>query len=325
MAAEPIFPGGTFVSHLRVYDWPTSDAPGGSGSPHFHTTSTEAYVVLGGRGRVETLGPEGFASHELTPGRIVWFSPGVVHRAVNDGGLEVLVVMSNAGLPESGDAVLTFPREVLASADAYREAATLPRPTPAPEAASRRPGPRGLHDTPAGPAGSVGRTGSASPAAAVDPDGPHGADRPHGAGGTVDDMVEDPVVARAARVRRDLALEGYAQWRAAVESDGPQALEPLYQAASHLVTGRADVWRDLWTTTVARAASDTDRALDLLAGAGVGDRGAPAPPSDGAPDARTGPTSVVDHLMRGAVAATDARPGARRYGMCGRLRTWPTR
>jgi hypothetical protein len=56
----------------------------------------------------------------------VWFTPGTVHRLVNDGGLDLLVVMSNAGLPEAGDAVLTFPADVLADSDAYARAAALP-------------------------------------------------------------------------------------------------------------------------------------------------------------------------------------------------------
>uniref|UniRef100_UPI0028ECB2AD cupin domain-containing protein n=1 Tax=uncultured Cellulomonas sp. TaxID=189682 RepID=UPI0028ECB2AD len=123
-------PGGVSVSHLRVYDWPARDGVGlaGSGSPHLHVVSSEAYVVLGGTGSVHTLGPAGLAVHPLQPGSIVSFGPGVVHRAVNDGELEVLVLMSNAGLPEAGDAVLTFPASVLADPAAYRAAATLPGP-----------------------------------------------------------------------------------------------------------------------------------------------------------------------------------------------------
>lgn len=122
----PGFPGGTSLSHLRVYDWPTDDAPGGSGTPHLHTTSTEAYVVLGGSGRVETLSGAGYAQTPLAEGAVVWFSPGTVHRLVNEGDLEILVVMSNAGLPEAGDAVLTFPPDVLADVERYRAAAALP-------------------------------------------------------------------------------------------------------------------------------------------------------------------------------------------------------
>ncbi|MDC7123262.1 cupin domain-containing protein [Cellulomonas fimi] len=125
-----LLPGGVSVSHLRVYDWPAPDGVGraGSGSPHLHTVSAEAYVVLGGTGAVHTLGPDGFVEHRLTVGDVVRFDPGVVHRAVNDGDLEVLVVMGNAGLPEAGDAVLTFPPQVLADPDAYRAAAALPGP-----------------------------------------------------------------------------------------------------------------------------------------------------------------------------------------------------
>ena len=252
----PVFPGGTSVSHLRVYDWPAPDAPGGSGSPHFHTASTEAYVPLAGRGRVQTLGPEGFAEHDLVPGRIVWFSPGVIHRAVNGGGLEVLAVMSNAGLPEAGDAVLTFPPEVLADPVAYREAATLP---------------------------------TASGDAAED----------------------DPVVADAARARRDLALQGFREFRRAVERDGAAALDGLYEGAAELVAARAAGWRDVWTASVGRAVADTDAALTALAS-----------PADGA-----GPGDVaaaVGHLGNGRVTVRDAEAGPRRYGMCGRLHVWST-
>lgn len=131
MAVEkdrPPFPGGTSVSRLRVYDWPSPDGQGlvGSGTPHLHTASAEGYVVIAGAGAVQTLSADGFAEHPLRPGAVVWFTPGVVHRLVNDGGLELLVVMSNAGLPEAGDAVLTFPPEVLADVERYTQAATLP-------------------------------------------------------------------------------------------------------------------------------------------------------------------------------------------------------
>jgi mannose-6-phosphate isomerase-like protein (cupin superfamily) len=126
--SRPAFPGAVSTTLLRVYDWPAPDGVGavGSGSPHLHTVSSEAYVVLAGRGAVHTVTPAGSQVHDLRPGTAVWFSPGTVHRAVNDGGLEVLVVMSDAGLPEAGDAVLTFPRDVLVDPARYRAAATLP-------------------------------------------------------------------------------------------------------------------------------------------------------------------------------------------------------
>lgn len=126
------FPGGTAISRVRVYD--------GGGTPHLHTTSTEGYVVVAGHGRLETLSGEGYREHKLTPDTVIWFTPGTVHRLVDPTELEIAVVMSNAGLPESGDAVLTFPPPVLADPAAYRAAATLPESDPAalPGAAQRR-------------------------------------------------------------------------------------------------------------------------------------------------------------------------------------------
>lgn len=125
---QPPFPGGTSVSLLTVYDWPTTDGAGlvGGGTPHLHTASAEGYVVLRGAGSVQTLGPDGFDEHRLVPGGLLWFEPGIVHRLLNDGDLEILVVMSNAGLPEAGDAVMTFPPDVLGDAERYRDAASLP-------------------------------------------------------------------------------------------------------------------------------------------------------------------------------------------------------
>ena len=125
------FPGGTSFSRLSVYDWPTTDGAGqvGGGTPHLHTASDEGYVVLGGSGAVQTLGPDGYAEHRLVAGTVLWFQPGIVHRLVNDGDLEILVVMSNAGLPEAGDAIMTFPAPVLADVGQYRQAAALPGST----------------------------------------------------------------------------------------------------------------------------------------------------------------------------------------------------
>ncbi|HEY8789020.1 MAG TPA: cupin domain-containing protein [Actinopolymorphaceae bacterium] len=120
------FPGATALTGLRVYDWPTADGLAG-GSAHIHLLSTEAYVVRSGAGRVETLSSNGFAVHDLAPGDVVWFTPGTVHRLVNLDHLELLVVMANAGLPEAGDAVMTFPPEVLADPDAYARGLTRTR------------------------------------------------------------------------------------------------------------------------------------------------------------------------------------------------------
>lgn len=122
---SPLFPGGVAVSSLRVYDWEAEDGLRG-GSPHLHTASSEGYVVTAGSGEVHTVSAEGRGIRRLQSGEIVWFSPGTVHRLVNRGGLELVVVMQNAGLPEAGDAVLTFPAEVLDDPDAYARAAALP-------------------------------------------------------------------------------------------------------------------------------------------------------------------------------------------------------
>ncbi|HET9171951.1 MAG TPA: cupin domain-containing protein [Actinospica sp.] len=120
MSMHPAFPGATAVSGLRVYDWDAQDGLCG-GSPHVHLACTEAYVVVGGAGELHTLTVSGVRRTPLHPGVVAWFGPGTVHRAVNlDGALKVVVVMQNSGLPEAGDAVMTFPPEYLESPVTYR-------------------------------------------------------------------------------------------------------------------------------------------------------------------------------------------------------------
>lgn len=121
----PAFPGSVGISDLRVYEWETDDGHHG-GTPHLHTVSNEGYVVAGGTGEVHTLSSDGFARDPLSAGSVLWFSPGTVHRLINTGDLHILTVMQNSGLPEAGDAVLTFPLDVVSDADRYREAVTLP-------------------------------------------------------------------------------------------------------------------------------------------------------------------------------------------------------
>ncbi|MEP7765726.1 cupin domain-containing protein [Sanguibacter sp. 25GB23B1] len=252
---QPPFPGGTSVSLLTVYDWPTTDGEGlvGGGTPHLHTASAEGYVVLRGSGSVQTLGPDGFDEHRLVPGGLLWFEPGIVHRLLNDGDLEILVVMSNAGLPEAGDAVMTFPPDVLHDAERYSAAASLP----------------GLPEIAGDAAGDDGDHGTAA-------------------------------VAAAARARRDLAVEGFGALRERVEAHGAQeAMADLYASAARLVQSRVPQWRERWESTVLRQTQVTDSDLAALA------RG------DGS------------HLLDATVASAQRRAGQPRFGMCGRLQTWP--
>ncbi|GHE99080.1 cupin domain-containing protein [Streptomyces fumanus] len=131
-------PGAVGLSHLSAYGWEAADEVCG-GSPHLHLVCTEAYVVTGGRGAVQTLSPDGYRDITLEPGSLVWFTPGTVHRMVPRGELRVTVLMQNTGLPEAGDAVFTFPPELLADPGAYAAAAALPPGIgPETEAAARR-------------------------------------------------------------------------------------------------------------------------------------------------------------------------------------------
>ena len=133
------FPGATGLTVLDVYDWVAPDGLRG-GSAHVHLASTEGYLVLSGEGQLQTLSQRGYAAVPLSPGDCLWFTPGTIHRLVNDGGLRLAIVMQNAGLPEHGDAVLTFPPGILADPAGYARAASLPRTpgTQAAEAARRR-------------------------------------------------------------------------------------------------------------------------------------------------------------------------------------------
>ncbi|HZM78274.1 MAG TPA: hypothetical protein VFC19_21330 [Candidatus Limnocylindrales bacterium] len=111
-------PGAVGVTHLTVYPR--------SGTPHMHLCCAESYVVTSGFGHVQTLTLNGYKETPLKAGAVVWFAPGTIHRLINDGDLEIVVLMQNSGLPEAGDAVMTFPAEVVADPLAYAQAASLP-------------------------------------------------------------------------------------------------------------------------------------------------------------------------------------------------------
>jgi mannose-6-phosphate isomerase-like protein (cupin superfamily) len=234
-------PGGVGVSRLCVYDTVTPDGlPGGS--PHIHLCCGEVYVVIGGRGAVQTLSAAGFAEYELRAGTVLWFSPGTVHRLVNhgglDGGLDIVVIMQNSGLPEAGDAVLTFPPDILADPERYAEAVALPD------------------------------------------GGAPGAD------------------ITAAYRRRDLAIEGFARLRAAVQADGPAAMAAFYAAAVELKRPQFEAWRDRWEAGALRAATATGEQLAALK---AGDFG---------------------HLTEAAVHTLPVPTERGRLGMCGLLDTY---
>jgi mannose-6-phosphate isomerase-like protein (cupin superfamily) len=117
-------PGGIGISRLTVYD---VEAPDGlvGGTPHVHLACSEGYYVIAGSGAVQTLTPKGFTEAPLQAGTVVWFDPGTIHRLVNGGGLQILTLMSNSGLPEAGDAVLTLPAEHLTDRETYLQATAL--------------------------------------------------------------------------------------------------------------------------------------------------------------------------------------------------------
>ncbi|WP_390897650.1 cupin domain-containing protein [Streptomyces justiciae] len=129
MTSYEWLPGGVAVSHLCVYDWPAADGLHG-GTPHVHLTCSEAYVVTGGRGAVQTLTTAGYEVTPLVPGTVARFTPGTVHRLVNESELRITVLMQNSGLPEAGDAVLTLPPEYLTDPETYAAATTIPADAP---------------------------------------------------------------------------------------------------------------------------------------------------------------------------------------------------
>ncbi|WP_433164524.1 cupin domain-containing protein [Kribbella sp. CA-247076] len=122
--AAVALPGGIGISRLSVYD---VEAPDGlvGGTPHVHLACSEGYYVIAGSGAVQTLSPKGFTETPLHAGTVVWFDPGTIHRLVNGGGLEILTLMSNSGLPEAGDAVMTMPSEQLIDRETYLKATAI--------------------------------------------------------------------------------------------------------------------------------------------------------------------------------------------------------
>jgi mannose-6-phosphate isomerase-like protein (cupin superfamily) len=120
--------GGVGLSHLTVYE----DRPGpdglNSGCAHVHAITDEAYFAIKGEGWLELNDVvHGFRRVPLTPGAFVQFGPGTIHRAVSSGGLEVVVLIGNAGLAERGDARIYFGPAADADPDEHARLTALPR------------------------------------------------------------------------------------------------------------------------------------------------------------------------------------------------------
>ena len=136
-------PGGLLagigISHMSVYE--DRPAPDGlnSGCGHVHAITDEAYFCVAGEGFLELHDLDhGYRPVPLSPGSYVQFSPGTLHRVVSTGGLQVVVIMGNAGLAERGDARIYFGPEVDDDPDRYSELAALPKVKGRPGALERR-------------------------------------------------------------------------------------------------------------------------------------------------------------------------------------------
>jgi hypothetical protein len=133
------------------------------------------------------------------------------------------------------------------------------------------------------------------PSVLADPDGYRAiADLPDD-GRTTDDS---PV---AAVRRRDLAVEGFTYWRAAVEDEGAGALDGLYAAAVDLLGQRPRTWGPLVDEDPARDLQRSRSQIDSLCGS---DRSA-----------------AQARLHESAVRSRSLLPATRAMGCCGTLGT----
>ena len=119
---------GIGLTRLRVYD--QRPAPDGtlSGCAHVHAYTDEAYYVIAGCGALELHDVErGFRRVPLQAGDFVQFGPGTLHRSVSEAGLDILALMSNAGLAERGDARIYFGPAVDADPAEFERLRGLPQ------------------------------------------------------------------------------------------------------------------------------------------------------------------------------------------------------
>jgi mannose-6-phosphate isomerase-like protein (cupin superfamily) len=104
----------------------------------------------------------------------------------------------------------------------------------------------------------------------------------------------------AARARRDLAVEGFVDLRAAVEVDDRAPLERFYERAVALLQPKAKGWQTFVESGVDVVAGDARRRLDAVL--------------DGA----------TDELARATLQSIEPPERVRRYGCCGTLGTYLT-
>lgn len=118
--------GGLGLTRVAVYQQRESPDGTHSGCPHLHGICSEAYYVTRGNGYVELHDLEqGFRRVELSDGDFFQFPPRTLHRIVSLDSLEVLGVMSNAGLAENGDARIYFGKDVDCDPERFESAVAL--------------------------------------------------------------------------------------------------------------------------------------------------------------------------------------------------------
>ncbi len=101
----------------------------------------------------------------------------------------------------------------------------------------------------------------------------------------------------AAKARRDLAVEGFAELCACYDREGEAALRAFYESAFPIVRPQLERWRHVWQSGPLPAAKATESQLNALE---VGD---------------------VSHLFAGRLQ-TLPLDSQRKLGMCGTLGTY---
>src|SRR5262249_33523065 len=149
-------------------------------------------------------------------------------------GLRILALMSNSGLPEAGDAVMTLPLEYLTDRETYLAATTLTDREPDLAATTLTDRETYL---------------AATTTTVTDPTATTIAEVYPTATAVTQNATtstQQNARTRSAIARRDLALEGYAVLRERYEAEGPSALEEFYAAAVRIVQPQLVDWRQRW-------------------------------------------------------------------------------